>query len=1053
MVGGIEVEIPVGLVEALETVLNRRLSAPEPIVLLARYIDELAKSYGLSEHDNVDEDPLRRVQMKLRLPRPALDLVRRLLPESDDTNSDAIRNRLYDVFNSLSEDELTIGFVDDVLSLAQIYWNLEQTKARPRLPIRKGIEIRKGGVVRNASIAVPTRNDDFAAMNWSRRIVVKGAYTSSSGGLRKQGACLAVLAAINIINDTASRPGPDAGTPLGLTGAVLDDQVEAGSRRVSIRWPVVERTLPERSALDRPPRLEQSTGFERIDVESGTRVSGVSEEREIAAALGCQMPTIDAGQQPDWRRLLNGAALRPPEVLAGLAVPRTLFVRGHGAMDEQSVLEWMKSEPQQPLFLTAPSGEGKSTYCTQLMSATGRGWLLLRLVSPRSLDWHQVARLQELMRARLSLPSAPPALLVWEFNSSHLEAPDRNLALDVIQSLSTADFPGPVSLFVAGLPSVIGPLCAAARGTLGWFEALDEADVAQLTSCVRRCVEGISATAHQVEIDQQFPNVRRFLALDARGRQELLLADGKPLIAGMLEASFGVGWRSRVTSSYDELSRSDRLAYLMVCLGTLVAGGVSSSVVLDASPDADIDARSQYDPWIADDAGNQTAIHATVARAVLELCPVDTAVGECLTSLRESAVQRRGVVRQWCLVAIQRLLRTLAHWAPLAHRGAASESVRSPAQLRRITRRWVTEEADRLLELVQMTAQEVQWAYVWFEVVEGTIPSDAERGDLNQAVVDVLAAISAHADRLPTTREGDAHCLAFMRSLTAYWTRRFADEKFALSETADYVNRWIEYIEEPWVDRAFLFSVQRLGVPAFFDLAYSGEAADRNEALLSLCDGLGVSFLRLDAEVPITGYLEARYAQMVSNVIPTLWPDQAVGMLSALWLRSNIEGRPSFGTAASLVRRLKLAIASSNQSDAAGHRARLTQLLTDAVQHHGVMSNMDLVVEYVDLVNPDDDALGRCEQIARDALVRLADNRRTVTFAHDVLSRAVDERREAHRHLLLACDGYSSIIRDQSDVVAWDGYWKSALARLRRLDPIEGERATRARADRLRRIA
>lgn len=1063
MAEGVVLEIVGELSDALVAILGAAPTDPEPVVLLSAYLHGLAKGYGLSESQHLLESQLERTDP----PDPAVSVINHFLSdEPGPIDGYSLRDRLYSVFVDLSRDPQARKALNrneplsevGLLKVAQVFWNLEASATRRLLPISSGQTVTtRSGTTLRADIKVPDANVDFATMKWGDRtkqgasgLGAGQAWKSSGQGFRDKGARLAVLAAKRIVEGNPN-PWPT------MDGAALHfTPSKSGKQRVvAVVWPEKNRDAPEFPRVATGPRTETSStpAFVPGDRSAERQRHGGDAERELAAAIGCQIPTFLTDAKPDWRRLLNGAALGPPEVRAGLAVPRSVYVRGQGGMDEQGVLEWMKREPQQPLLLSAPSGEGKSTYCTQLMSAAGSGWLLLRLVAPRRIDWHGVARLQELLQFRLGVPQVPPALVIWEFNAAHLEAPDRNHALDVMQSLATAEFPGPVSLLVAGMPSVIRPLCAAAKGTLAWFEPLLDSDVPQLTSSVRRCVHGIAAESHQGDIDQQFPNVRRFLSMSADRRQSLLLSGHKPLIAGMLEASFGVDWRSRVTSSYDELSKEDRLAYTMVCLGTLVSGGVSSSVVLDASPGADLDARSQYDPWIADESGNQSAIHATIARAVLELCPVEVAIAQSLSSLSATAAQRRGSLQRWSISAIQRILRTLAHWVPVAREGGGSESVRTPAQFRRITRRWVAGEASQLDELIQATSHDIQWAYVWFEVVEGTIPSNAEPGDLNRAVVEVLAAITQHAALLPILTEGQAHCLAFMRSLTEYWTRRTSGEELPVAETVDYVNQWIAYIEEPWVDRAFLFSILRLGFPALFDLAYSAGSDDSADSMLTLCHGLGVSYLRLDAEVPMTGYLEAAYTKMVSNVIPTLWPGQAVAMLNALWMRSVIEGRPSLGTAASMVRRVKVDMQSARQADVARHRARLAQLLEEAVQFHGVIENLDLVVEYLDSAKPDYESLERCERIARDALVRLADNPRTVTFAHDVLSRVLSEQPDVHHHLLLACDGYSRIVRDRSDVVAWDGYWRSALARLRGLDRVAGDQATRDRADRLSRLS
>ena len=106
-----------------------------------------------------------------------------------------------------------------------------RARKRPRLPIRAGQQLRIGGTTTQADIKVPGANKDFPNMKWVDRCKQQGAYTSSSGGLRKQGARLAVLAAKQIIDATP-------GAPASLEDvAIRRAENENGGSAVSIVWP------------------------------------------------------------------------------------------------------------------------------------------------------------------------------------------------------------------------------------------------------------------------------------------------------------------------------------------------------------------------------------------------------------------------------------------------------------------------------------------------------------------------------------------------------------------------------------------------------------------------------------------------------------------------------------------------------------------------------------------------------------------------------------------------------------------------------------------------
>lgn len=234
MARGPELEIDGDLFRALEDVLGAMPATPEPVVVVSVYVHLLAKGYGLSER--VDEDPL----VRAAVAEPAVALVAHYLPESDSTNADSLRDRLYSVFVEISRDTCALKILNksgqlgdvELLKAAQIYWNLEADERTPLLPIRSGQRITAKGTTVLAGIKVPNANEDFATMKWTARINQKDAHQSSGQGFRNLGARLAVLAARLIVAGASQSP-----PSLGEAALVLDRQ----KKRASIVWPDAER--------------------------------------------------------------------------------------------------------------------------------------------------------------------------------------------------------------------------------------------------------------------------------------------------------------------------------------------------------------------------------------------------------------------------------------------------------------------------------------------------------------------------------------------------------------------------------------------------------------------------------------------------------------------------------------------------------------------------------------------------------------------------------------------------------------------------------------------
>lgn len=259
MVGGRELEIKVELFGALVNVLGHRPTTPEPVVVVSVYLSELARSYGLSE--SVDEDPLERAAAVLG--RPAMAFVAQYLPQASASNADSLRERLHAVLVQISRDTAALRALNksgrlspvEMLTAAQIYWNLEGDERRPLLPIRSGQPITTAnGETVPAALKVPEANRDFAEMTWTARINQKGAHLSSGQAFRNLGARMAVLAAQLIVADTWQTP-----PSLGEAKLVLDPE----KKSASIVWPDTE---PVSGAPGGPVEDEGANTGRAVDV-------------------------------------------------------------------------------------------------------------------------------------------------------------------------------------------------------------------------------------------------------------------------------------------------------------------------------------------------------------------------------------------------------------------------------------------------------------------------------------------------------------------------------------------------------------------------------------------------------------------------------------------------------------------------------------------------------------------------------------------------------------------------------------------------------------------
>lgn len=249
MTGDPELKITSALLDSFRTVLGREPTEAEPVVILAAYVHRLADGHGLSDSADLAQDPVEFAGP----PAAGAPLITHFLPEAcEPIDGEALRDRLYSVVVELADDVSALRQLhsapltgEDLLKVAQIFWNLTGTATRRRLPIRPG-KINVRGALVAADIPVPGKSEDFARWevtkrtNEGARLGAARQFRSSQFAFRKMVARLAVLVAEHLVA-SGTQPAP--------TTAGADLTSSRG--RTSIVWPTV---IPEPIA---PPEVTE----------------------------------------------------------------------------------------------------------------------------------------------------------------------------------------------------------------------------------------------------------------------------------------------------------------------------------------------------------------------------------------------------------------------------------------------------------------------------------------------------------------------------------------------------------------------------------------------------------------------------------------------------------------------------------------------------------------------------------------------------------------------------------------------------------------------------
>lgn len=174
---------------------------PAPVLVVAASLHRLAVGRGLAPRD----DPRHSAVRSAGLPAPALALLDQYFGSAGQAVSDdEVRDGLCAALLELSTLPGALRAMNktrpltahELLTFAQIYWNLDAQKPRDRLPIRAGL-MRSSG--RMAYLKVEGSDEDYADLVLKERADRTPGYAKSAGAFYDRGARLAALVATLLV--------------------------------------------------------------------------------------------------------------------------------------------------------------------------------------------------------------------------------------------------------------------------------------------------------------------------------------------------------------------------------------------------------------------------------------------------------------------------------------------------------------------------------------------------------------------------------------------------------------------------------------------------------------------------------------------------------------------------------------------------------------------------------------------------------------------------------------------------------------------------------------
>lgn len=244
-------------------------------------------------------------------------------------------------------------------------------------------------------------------------------------------------------------------------------------------------------------------------------------------------PLPDAS--PDPIRFLAGGGASMADLRSGWAVTRRVRLGSTSLSFSAFCQRLLKENPSTVYRLVAPPGEGKTTFLRQMALQLADEALLLRW---RGLDQHRPDLLRDIgnLGVRLVLTAEVPPTL-----------PASNFA-EVVRLVS--DDPLPCPLILAGCPTPVGEVLVKGARPVS-FDRLGIDEATEITDILKRLVTHSSGDALE-ELQRVMPNILRFVAEP----QPRVFLEESPLMVGMLRATYGEDFRSRLVGEYHAVGRT-----------------------------------------------------------------------------------------------------------------------------------------------------------------------------------------------------------------------------------------------------------------------------------------------------------------------------------------------------------------------------------------------------------------------------------------------------------------------------------------------------------------
>lgn len=963
---------------------------PAPEVVLAACLHRLALETGFAEREDPDFSWVEHAG----IPQSTLKVLTHLIGDrATHISDDVVRDELYDALMALAADPSALKTVDkkramtgnDLLTFAQIYWNLEAGGRRTMLPIRSG-QILSSGL--QARIKVPGADEDFADLELKNRAARTPGYTSDGQGFYARGARIAVLAATRIALGTEAPTG----------GGARFRSTETGR---GTEWSIVwcSPTAPAGDGHAGAPlvRSPLHVGLEAAVTETSVRFGALPDLRVVTTRTG----TFDPAH------FLSGASLNGAEV-DRYAVARRVDADGDELMVDDVAMRISSEETVG--YLIAGAGEGKSTYLHALCSALVTRAIVFRWHVTGHLDWSKLQEFRDSVTSAGPAGSSdePPIVIVGEL-AAKLTREQENRLIEIVQGIPSGLAPPRTSIVLAGRPAWLDRIRQrVSTGQTMRLVPLSDADAELLIQNLADAHLACFQDKGTAWTEAHFPNLGQFLSLP-HASQVKIFVQGPSLVGSLLHAAYGREFMRRLIAEYADLEPAERAAYLLVSLATSSLGGITEELLESICPDADIERGSAGSPWQRDLDGMHSARHEMIGKLIVEDKSASTAreISEVFGKIVDAAISS-SEARDLLLNSV-RIFDESRSLVPEQRR-------KTEPQFRAAVRSGILEDRESWERLEQSIGPAPGDFLAYSYILHRLLP--AKRGSGSEYLIARIERLLALAEAASTPASTFAHRVRYHRIIAAREARRSRGD--VVDDPSD-IAALIPMMSHTWPEPIFYAQVLALGLSTLRHCDLEEDDSDH------VAGAVLEAWQRLRAEGDTSEQVYG-YATFVARYLYD-WPlVRRLSLWGTAWEFSLALSNPD-GSLACLIDAELIKLERSSSGGTAGElRARRRRLLSQSVV--AGQSDAEVVLRFAELAGTDDEpARGPLLQVGGE--LAASDDPVTRSMALHALAIVATSAEERLDYLRAALSAYEESMTSRDEWLTRGPYWKRALRELR----------------------